>query len=1491
MSEFNSLQARLLVVFILLSACARGSFAQINITTERYDQSRLGANLSETQLNASNVNVNTFGKLWSYQVSGSVHAQPLYVQNVTIPGKGSHNVLYVVTMNDVVYAFDADSGSSTPLLSLDLTTQVGGSTPVPITDIVGPGLNIVGNVGIESTPYIDLSTNTMYLVARTKQSANTCGTVNGNYCQRLHALDITTFAEKFGGPVVIQGSVSGTGDASVGGTLTFDPKIHNQRSSLALANGQISIGWASHEDQNPYHGWVMSYNASNLQQTGIWSSSPDGFMAGVWMSGRGPAVDASGNVYYMVGNGDWNGTRNFGESMLKFGSTNGMSLLDWFTPDSWPSLNAGDIDYGSSGPILIPGTDLIAGAGKASVFYVMHTGNLGHEQTGNGQIVQSLANGGGEVKGGPVYWNRSGGAGPWMYVWSNGCDFLKAYHFNGTTFDTGVVSESTIASPCGASGGVLTLSANGSTAGSGIIWSSMPLADDGDHGVHQGVLRALNADDLTKELWNSRLNATRDDSGNWPKYSAPTVVNGRVYMASFPADGVSSAPLNVYGLLPTTPDFTISATPASQGVNPGGSTSYTVSTSSIFNFSAGVTLSVTGLPSGASASFAANNFAPPGSTKLIVNTSSSTPLGTSTLTITGTSGSLRHTAGVSLVVTTTTPGTGAISIDFVGRDTSMSPTEVAGVVPKSNWNEAQGSSGNGFALVDETGAPTGATVSWTSSPVWSLPIADTPGNFRMMSGYLDTVGQNTTVTVAGLPASAAGYDVYVYADGDNGGATRTGTYQISGTSITTTSINLIDAANTNFSGTFTQANNSAGNYVVFSIATTGFTLTAIPSTASDGTQRAPVNGMQIIPHAPVPDFILGVSPSSQTVQAGNSASYTVTTTVKNSFNGTVTLSASGLPSGATASFSPSTITGAGTSTLTILTGSAAASGTATLTISGTSGSQTHTAMVSLVVTTTTPGTGAISIDFVGRDTSMSPTEVAGVVPKSNWNEAQGSSGNGFALVDETGAPTGATVSWTSSPVWSLPIADTPGNFRMMNGYLDTVGQNTTVTVAGLPANAAGYDVYVYADGDNGGATRTGTYQISGTSITTTSINLIDAANTNFSGTFTQANNSAGNYVVFSIATTGFTLTAIPSTASDGTQRAPVNGMQIIPHGPVPDFTLAVSPPSQTVQAGNPATYTVTTTAKNSFNGTITLSASGVPSGATASFSPATITGAGTSTLTVSTGSATAAGTSTLTVSGSSGSLGHSASVMLVVNTLTPAPNPAFSPAGGSYSLPQSVTITASAAGATIYYTTNGSTPTTSSTQYTGAISVSATTTVKAIATATGFSTSAVASATYTISGSLSPIPQAGWTLKFVDSQETIAENGAATNAFDGKTNTFWHTQWSGANPPPPHEIQISLGASYSISGFTYLPRQDGCSHGDIKQYEFYISTDGANWGNAVAAGTFGYGTFTYNCPGGTIVSARVVTFPAVTGSFVRLRALSEMGGNPWTSVAELNVLH
>jgi len=1227
------------------------TFGQVNITTERYDQSRLGANLSETQLNTTNVNVNTFGKLWSYTVSGSVYAQPLYIQGVNIPGKGTRNVLYVVTMNDVVYGFDADSSSNAPLLILDLTTQVPGSVPVPITDIVGPNLNIVGNIGIESTPHIDLATNTMYLVARTKESGNSCGTVNGSYCQRLHALDISTFAEKFGGPVIIQGSVPGTGNASVNGTLNFDPKIHNQRSSLALANGQIFIGWASHEDQNPYHGWVMSYSAASLQQTGIWCSSPDGFMGGIWMSGRGPVVDGNGNVYYISGNGDWNGTRNFGESFVKFGSSAGMPLLDWFTPDNWSSLNAGDTDLGSSGPILIPGTDLLLGGGKASIFYLMHTSSLGHEQSGNGQIVQSLANNGGEIKGGPVYWNRSGGVGPWMYVWSNGCDYLKAYHFNGTRFDSSIVSESTIASPCGASGGVLTLSANGSTPGSGIVWSSMPLADDGDHGVHQGILRALNADDLSKELWNSRLNATRDDSGNWPKYSPPTVVGGRVYLASFPADGISNASLNVYGLLTATPDFAIAASPASSGVNPGGSVSYTISTSSLFNFSGAVALSVSGLPAGATASFASNNIGTPGSTKLSVSTTAGTPLGSSTLTITGTSGSLTHATSVTLTVTTSTPGAGVISIDFVGRDTPMSPAEIAGVVARSNWNEVQGSSGSGFALVDETGTTTGATISWTSSPVWSLPIADTPGNFRMMNGYLDTVGQNTTVTVAGLPANASGYDIYVYADGDNSSATRTGTYQISGTGITTAVINLTDAANINFGGAFTQANNSAGNYVVFSITATGFTLTAIPSTASDNTPRAPVNGIQIVPHAPPPDFSLSLSPSSETLTAGSSTTYSVTATAKNGFHGTVSFSASGLPSGAGASFNPTSVTGSGSSTMTVTTSASTPAGTYTITITGASGSLSHATTVSLTVNAVAQPNFSLSASpsSVTINQGTSGTSTITVTPQNGFS--------GSVALSTSGLPSGVTASFNPSSTTTTSTltltassgAATGTSTVTITGMSGSLSHMTTVS---LTVNSAAQPNFSLS------ASPSSVTIVQGGSAGTSTIAITPSNGFAGSVSLSATGMPSGVTAAFSpnpaTSTSTLTLTA-SSTATTGSVTVATTGTSgglthtttiALAVTPGPNFSLSASPNSLSVARGSTGTSTITIHPTNGFTGSVTFSASNLPTGVTASFSPNPSTSNSTVTLTVSSSATT--GTFSVRVRGRSGGLSHSVRITLTV---------------------------------------------------------------------------------------------------------------------------------------------------------------------------------------------------------------------------------------------------
>ena len=1222
------------------------SHAQVSITTEDYGNSRSGANLNETTLNTSNVNVSQFGKLYSYTVDASVYAQALYVPSVTIPGQGVYNVLYVATMNDSIYAFNADSNAVNGgvLWSDNFTNPSAGVTAIPITDIVGSNtLNIVGTVGIESTPVIDLTSNTIYLVARTMEVSGS----TTNYVARLHALDITTGAEKFGGPVVIQGSVPGTGQGSSGGTLTFSSFFQNQRSSLALVNGFVVFSWASHEDDYDWHGWVMAYNDQTLQQTSIFCTTPNGQNAGVWMAGRAPVVDSSGNLYYMTGNGDWDGVSSFGDSMIKLSTANGvLSLTDYFTPDNYATLQADDLDFGSSGPMMIPGTSLLIGAGKTSNFYVVQSSSLGHEVTGDTQTVQNFALAG-SIKSGPVFWNRTSGAGPTLYIWPGGPAPLQAYQFSGSTFNTTALSESSILSPSGYVGGALTVSANGSTAGTGIVWASMPLSTDDTHGTDQGVLRAFDANNVATELWDSEMDDARDDAGTNDKFNPPTVVNGKVYLGTF------SGTLNVYGLLssqsftisatpssqsvvlggssttfsvstaalngftgsvglsvsglptnatetfssssvtaggsstltitapsntPTgtytltitgtsgsvtqtatvtlvvTPDFTLAASPGSQSVNPGGNTSYTVNTTAVGTFTDTISLAVTGLPTNATGTFSATPVSAGSSPTLTVTTASNTPTGTYTLTITGTGTNGSLTATVTLVVSSSTGSSGnPISIDFVGSDVAMASTEVAGEVAEPNWNDATGAaSSSPLALVDSTGAATTATIAWSGANTWELPITDAPGNPRMMKGYLDdSGGATTTVTVAGLPGSPSGYQVYVYADGDNGTATRSSTYTISGTGITTTSIGLTDAANTNFSGTFTPANNSAGNYVVFTIPNvSGFTITATPSTASDGILRAPVNGIQIVPAGPPsPNFTLSTTQSSQTVALGSSTSFTVNTTAVGSFTGSIALTVSGLPTNATGTFNPTPVSVGSSSTLNITAPSNTLTGTYTLTITGTSGSLTHTATVTLNVTSSSSSGNPISIDFVGSDVAMASTEVAGVVAEPNWNDATGAaSSSPLALVDSTGAATTATVTWSATNVWELPITDAPGNARMMKGYLDDSGSTTTtVTVAGLPGSSSGYQVYVYADGDNGTATRSSTYTISGTGITTTSIGLTDAANTNFSGTFTQANNSAGNYVVFTIPNvSGFTITATPGTSTDAWPRAPVNGIQIVP---------------------------------------------------------------------------------------------------------------------------------------------------------------------------------------------------------------------------------------------------------------------------------------------------------------------------------------------------------
>ncbi|MEO6688827.1 MAG: PQQ-binding-like beta-propeller repeat protein [Dokdonella sp.] len=838
-----------LICGLIASAAAS---AQIDVVTERYDGNRLGANLQEVQLTTANVNATNFGKLWAYTVSGSVYAQPLYVRDVAIPGQGIHNVVYVVTMNDWVYAFDADSSVDAPLLSLDLTTEVPGSRANTITEILGYNDNIIGNVGIESTPHIDLASNTIYLVARTRETGANCGPNNPTFCQRLHAIDISTLTEKSGSPVTLGGSVPGHGNGSVGGVLSFDPKIEDQRASLAYSNGRIFVAWAAHSDQFAYHGWVMVYDAATLQQTAIWCSTPDGTAfngGGIWMAGRAPAVDAQGNVYFITGNGTYApNTGNFGESIVKFGASADTPMLDWFTPSNYSSLNDGDADLGGSGPILLPGTDLIVGAGKSGVFYVTHATALGHDSANDMNIVQTFTNGGQQIKGGPVYWDRHDGADPWMYVWSDGHNRMKAYRFNTATslFDTTPASQTTLFSNTGSAGGVLSLSANGSNTGSGILWSSMAFSgSDPNSGIHPGVLRALDAGDLTHELWNSEQMSARDRVGNWPKFSPPTIVDGHVYMGSFPNDGFGTTKVSTYGVLPI-PDFSIAVTPPNPGIHAGDSVTYTVTVDFVQGFSGTVHLDATGLPPNASALFAANDFSAPASTTLTVQTDAGMTPGPNQLSVSATDGTLTHAIDAGLHTTSVMAGAGTISVDFVGTGTPMLATEIAGVVAAPNWNTAIGASGAALALVDETGAPSGATITWNAPGRWKPGIADTAGDFHLMNGYLNASGAATSATITGLAADSAGYYVYVYADGDNQTQALTGNYAITGATSLPASIAITDSANANFNGSYVRAENGGGNYAVFFVAGTGFTLTATAGAASGNSASAPLNALQIV---------------------------------------------------------------------------------------------------------------------------------------------------------------------------------------------------------------------------------------------------------------------------------------------------------------------------------------------------------------------------------------------------------------------------------------------------------------------------------------------------------------------------------------------------------------------------------------------------------------------------------------------------------------------
>ena len=492
--------------------------AGVNVLTANYNYARTNANLNETILSTLNVNATQFGKLFSLPVTGAINGQPLYVQNVTMVDGKVHNVVYVATHHNNVYAFDADKQGAA-LWQINLGASVPG-TDFNIADLT--------EIGVLSTPVIDDTTNTLYAVAFTKE--------NGEHIYRLHALDITNGQEKFGAPVVISASVPGNnGFDSKNGQVPFTASEHLQRASLVLLNNVVYLGFGSHDDISPWHGWLLGYNAANVQQqVSAYNTSPGGWGGAIWQGGRAPAVDTNGNIYFETGNGTFDGKLDFSESVVKLATNSGVTAMaDWFAPDNFKNLTDLDNDLGSCGPLLTSNGWLIAG-GKEGVVYLIDQNNLGHTVTGNGQILQHFqAIGFGIFN--MAFWDRRGGS--ILFVRAD-ADVPKAFRIVNNQFQTTPMSQGTTKAALPFDG--MALSAYGSASYSGIFWLTSTTNGNEDGA---GTLHAYNALDLSKELWNSDINSARDGLGMLGKFSAPTIANGKVYVATF------SGSLMVYGLL------------------------------------------------------------------------------------------------------------------------------------------------------------------------------------------------------------------------------------------------------------------------------------------------------------------------------------------------------------------------------------------------------------------------------------------------------------------------------------------------------------------------------------------------------------------------------------------------------------------------------------------------------------------------------------------------------------------------------------------------------------------------------------------------------------------------------------------------------------------------------------------------------------------------------------------------------------------------------
>ncbi len=501
----------LAAAFLVLSL---PGFCQVDVLTQHNDNARTGANLQETVLTPATVNPQHFGLIFKHLLDDQLYTQPLVATHVRVKG-GWHDLVFVTTVNNSVYAFDArDSTLSPPVWHVNF------GTPANLNDADFGCLDINGQMGIIGAPVINAEKTALYVVALTK--------TGDKFEQRLHALDLATGADLPHSPATIQAP-------------DFDPLLQNQRPALLLSGGKVLISYASHCDKGPYHGFLLAYDAATLDPGAVFNTSPGGDGASIWQSGLAPAVDSHGNIYFVTGNGSWNGNTQFSESFLKLDPS--LHVTDWFTPTNHVQLDKDDNDIDSSGAILIPGKHLVADGGKEGFLYLVDTEKMGH--LGDEHAVQRLSVTGSHLHS-LVYW-QSRKNGELLYLWGQR-DRIRAYQFEGRKLKQAAVMSRAEMNE-GHPGAMLSLSANGDH--DGILWAAIHATGDSWHESRPGILHAYDADDLSHELWNSLENSARDDCNNYSKMAPPTIANGRVYLASFGTENTGTGQLCVYGLLPS----------------------------------------------------------------------------------------------------------------------------------------------------------------------------------------------------------------------------------------------------------------------------------------------------------------------------------------------------------------------------------------------------------------------------------------------------------------------------------------------------------------------------------------------------------------------------------------------------------------------------------------------------------------------------------------------------------------------------------------------------------------------------------------------------------------------------------------------------------------------------------------------------------------------------------------------------------------------------